>query len=83
MQHEINMHNADTVLDKAPGQEAFSTVFGFVRKNMNSSAWSCKLFLFFLDNAILYTKNVKKPDACNRDFFNVLYYPTVKENWEF
>ncbi len=23
---EINMHNTDTVLDKAPGQEAFSTL---------------------------------------------------------
>ena len=27
-EHEINMHNADTVLNKAPGQEAFSTVIG-------------------------------------------------------
>ncbi len=26
-EHEINMHNADTVLDKAPGQETFSTVY--------------------------------------------------------
>ncbi len=26
-EHEINMHNADTVLDKAPGQEAFCTVY--------------------------------------------------------
>ncbi len=28
-EHEINMHNADTVLDKAPGQEAFCTVMSF------------------------------------------------------
>ncbi len=27
-EYEINMHNADTVLDKAPGQEAFCTVIG-------------------------------------------------------
>ena len=29
-EHEINMHNADTVLDKAPGQEAFCTVMAFI-----------------------------------------------------
>ncbi len=82
-EHEINMHNADTVLDKVPGQEAFCTVLSNLPQfTCTSSCRATMGIILDLEGGIVITcmSNTLDCRRLHSQILNSVSYQNI--NWQ-